>query len=111
MKVWFYENYIVLVRLIGTLLLLGAAALFFWGDPAGSTMSIEEQRAAERVARMEARVQGAVVHTAKTPKVDYAKAYSEHTKTQTRLMLIMMMLLGVLFLAYSFIKKRKPSED
>ncbi len=111
MKAWFYENHIVVTRLIGVLLLLGATVLFFWGNPTSSGMSIEEQRAAERVARMEARVQSVAAHAAKAPKVDYAKAYSEHTKTQTRLMLIMMMLLGALFLGYSFIKKRKSLDD
>ncbi len=111
MKRWFYENHILVVRFIGTLLLLGGLILFFWGNATAGTMRIEEQRAAERVARMEARVHGAVVPSTSVPKVDYAKAYSEHTRTQTRLMLMMVMVSGVLFLGYSFIKKRRRPDD
>ncbi len=110
MKAWFYENYIAVMRWIGTLLLLGGAALFFWGNTTNATVSSEVQRAAERVARMEARLQDSA-HVPSVPKVDYAKAYSEHTKTQTRLMLILMILLGAFFVAYSFVTKRRSPED
>ncbi len=109
MKTWLYGNQIILTRLIGILLLVLSLVLFFWSTPEGNALSMEEQRAAERVARMEARVNGAVTSSPSVPKVDYAAAYTQHTQMQTRLLLILMVIIGVFFLAYSVIKKQKDS--
>ncbi len=105
MKEWIIANQILLSRSIGALLLVVGLGAFFWVNNSGTSMSLEEQRAAERVARMEAHVKGAGAASSAPIKVSHAISYSEHTKEQVRYMLILMMVIGAGALGYSFIKK------
>ncbi len=105
MKEWIITNQILLSRLIGSLLLVVGLGAFFWINNSGSSVSLEEQRAAERVARMEAHVKGSGASSTVPTKITPTISYSEHTKEQVRYMLILMMLLGAGALGYSFIKK------
>ncbi len=108
MKEWFYVNQIMVSRFTGALLLVVGLGAFFWANSNESGVSVAEQRAAERVARMEARVSGASSAgvSEQESKANYRDVYSEHSKEQMKLMLIMIMLLGVGSLGYSFIKKK-----
>ncbi len=107
MKEWFRANQIMVSRFTGIFLLVVGLGAFFWVNNSGSTISLSEQRAAERVARMEARVSGASSSSVsqQRAKTNYTAAYSDRSKEQMKFMLIIMMILGVGSLGYSFMKK------
>ncbi len=107
MKEWFKENQIMVSRFAGAFLLVVGLGAFFWVNNSGSGISVTEQRAAERVARMESRVSAQTTTTSskKQNKADYTEVYTDHSKEQIKFMLIIMMFLGVGSLGYSFVKK------
>ncbi len=109
MKEWLYVNQIMVSRFIGTLLLVVGLGAFFWVNSSDNGVSVAQQRAAERVARMEARISRASSSEVlkQESKADYRDVYSDYSKKQMKLMFITVMLLGVGSLGYSFIKKRE----
>jgi type II secretory pathway component PulM len=104
MKEWIKENQIMFSRGLGAFLLVTALAAFFWANNSNSAATIEEQRAAERVARMEARVSGNAAE-AKALKATPIEIYSDRSKEQLKYLIILMMIIGALSLGYSFLKK------
>ena len=107
MNEWIKVNQIKFSRFVGAFLLLVGLGAFFWVNNSGSGVSVAEQRAAKRVARMEARVSGSSSATVSQEKVktNYSEVYSDRSKEQIKFMLIVMMLLGLGSLGYSFVKK------
>ncbi len=91
---------------LGALLLVVGVAMLFWsyGD---SGVSKEERMAAERVARMEARVQAQMTGTKAPPpeKSVFGEEYKEKQQQQLRYVVIAMLIGGVGFMGYGFLRK------
>lgn len=89
------------------MLLIGFAA-YFWTTPKEGIS--ENERAAANVARMEAQAMGgnsSATQKEKPSKSPFLKKYQDTQAAQMRYALIIMMILGIGFLSYSFIKKNE----
>jgi len=89
------------------MLLIGFVA-FFWATPKEGIS--ENTLAAANVARMEAKVSGGSSTTASTPqnnKSKFLEKFKETKANQLRYLTIFMMIFGLGFLGYSFLKKEK----
>jgi hypothetical protein len=97
----------VLLRSVGAILILVSFAAFFWTAPKKGFS--ENEIAAANVARMEAKIAGSSSATSaqKPDKSPFLETYKQTQEKQMRYMLIVMMIFGVGFLAYSFLKKDK----
>ncbi|WP_345993439.1 hypothetical protein [Sulfurimonas sp. HSL-1716] len=96
----------MLFRTIGILFLVGGIAALFWTKP--DTALTENQIAEANIARMEASLPKSVVSAKKKPKPpSFMKAYKEKQKEHIRYLVIFFIISGIVFLAYSFIKKRE----
>lgn len=100
----------VLLRTLGALLLIVGFAVNFWTTPKkGLTKS---EIAAANVARMEASVQGSSAskkakEAAKPDTSPFLKHYQSTRSKQIKYITILAMIVGVLFLLYSFFKKEE----
>lgn len=91
----------------GFMLLLGFIA-YFWMTPKEGVSA--NALAAANVARMEAKVAGAATPKsgAKTDDSKFLDKFQETRANQLKYLTIIMMILGVGFLGYSFFKKEEP---
>ena len=104
---FFLKYKIVILRTLGALMLVVGFAIHFWVTPKKGLS--ENDRAAANVARMEAKVKGTSNATSKS-KPDHSKFMDKLKNTQEqqmRYLTILSMLIGVLFLGYSFLKKEE----
>jgi hypothetical protein len=104
---FFLKNKIVIARSLGALMLVVGFAIHFWVTPKKGLS--ENSRAAANVARMEAKVKG-TSNTAKKVKPDHSKFMDKLKNTQEKqieYLTIFSMLIGALFLGYSFIKREE----
>ena len=102
---FFLKYKIVILRSLGALMLVIGFTIHFWVTPKKGFS--ENDRAAANVARMEAKVKGRANATKKA-KSDHSKFMDKLKNTQEKQMqylTIFSMLLGALFLGYSFIKR------
>lgn len=103
---FFLEHKTVIIRTLGSLMLLIGFAAHFWTVPKEGYS--ESEIAAMNVARMEAKVKGTPPPSGASAKKDDSKFLEEFKNTrekQLQYLTIISMILGVGFLAYSFIKK------
>jgi len=98
----------VILRSIGAVLLLVGFVIHFWVTPQPGIS--KNDRAAANLARMEASVAGSSSSSQKQSKPDTAKFLKELKNTQAqqaKYLTIIMMILGVGSLGYSFVRKRE----
>ncbi|MEN4052606.1 MULTISPECIES: hypothetical protein [Sulfurimonas] len=96
-----------IIRVVGALLLIAGFVINFWVTPQ-KAMSANEIAAAN-LARMQANVVGSNTKQVKK-QVDtshISKALQATRKKQMKYLTIFSMILGALFLAYSFLKKEE----
>ena len=104
---FFTKHKIIILRFVGVVILLIGCAVHFWSQPQKG-VSVNEIAAAN-VARMEASIKGDTKYTTKV-KSDmstFTKALTTVQQERTRYITIFAMILGILFLGYSFIKKEE----
>lgn len=93
---------------LGIVLLVVSVGILFW-DNSGSA-SVEEERAAANIARMEARAQ-ARMNGQPMPKEEkkpyFMQQYKEKQEQQLRYALIIMILVGVGFVGYGYFTKEE----
>ena len=103
MKELFIQHKIIILRTLGSILLVIGFAAYFWTTP--KPVLTQNEIAAKNIARMESKVHGGNSASNK-PKSSSSKIISELKETQKkqlRYMVILMMILGVGFLGYTFI--------
>ena len=102
---FFLKYKIVILRSLGALMLVIGFVIHFWVTPKKSLS--ENDRAVANIARMEAKVKG-TSNAAKKAKPDHSK-YMDTLKNkqekQMEYLTIFSMLVGALFLGYSFVKR------
>ena len=106
MKEIFLQYKIVILRTVGSLFFIVAFVIFFWTTPKEGVS--ENEIAARNVARMEAHIVGSVASQAKAKPshVPLIHAYKETQAKQMRYFLIILMMVGIGFLGYSFVKPK-----
>jgi len=104
---FFREYQTVIFRSLGAILLIVGFVVNFWAMPKSAVT--KNSIAAANVARMEASVAGSTTKTVeKKPEVSHiSKALKATREKQMRYLTIFSMIIGVLFLAYSFVKKEQ----
>ncbi len=107
---FFIKHQKVLLRSVGGVLILVSFVAFFWTTPKKGFS--ENEIAAANVARMEASIAGKSSATSKKrpEKSPFLDTYKQTQEKQIRYMLIVMMIFGIGFLAYSFLKKDKEED-
>ncbi len=102
----FFVKYKKLIfRISGIVLLVVGFAVHFWETPKkGYT---KEEYAAANVARMEASIagHGSAQKSSKPDSSVFLREFKNSQEKQVKYFTIMAMILGVLFLIYSFVKK------
>jgi len=107
MKELFIKYQTVILRSVGALMLVVGFATHFWTTPKDALS--ENEIAAANVARMEARAAGGSGTQQKSQKPKespFLKKYKETQAAQFKFLTIFIMIFGVGFLGYSFIKKK-----
>ncbi|MCD6173253.1 MAG: hypothetical protein J7J96_05585 [Sulfurimonas sp.] len=105
---FFLQHKTVILRTLGSLMLVIGFAVHFWVTPKEGLS--ENDKAAVRVARMEAQVKGSSSKSSKSPEKDTSKFLEELKSTQVKqmqYMTILAMVFGIGFLAYSFMSKKE----
>jgi uncharacterized protein YjeT (DUF2065 family) len=104
---FFLKHKIIILRAIGGVLLLIGFAVHFWTRP--TTRISENEIAAANVARMEASVAGhsSNVKKAKPDMSILAKSLTSAQQQRAKYITIFAMVLGVLLLGASFLKKEE----
>ena len=105
---FFLKHKTVIMRSLGALMLIVGFSVHFWVTPKQGLSA--NDKAAARVARMEAKVAGGSGSSGKKPKSDTSKFLKELKNTQAKqkqYLTIISMILGVGFLGYSFLKKKE----
>ena len=103
---FFLKHKIVILRLLGTVMLVVGFSLHFWVMPKEGLS--QNEKAAANIARMEAKVAGGSASTKKSSLKDDSKFLQELKKTQKKqieYLTILAMIFGVGFLGFSFIKR------
>ncbi len=111
MKELFIKNRIVILRTLGVLMLVIGFVVHFWVTPKEGFTQNEIARA--NIARMEARAIGDSGSSKKSSKPDSSKFLKElksNQEKQVQYMTIIVMILGVGFLGYSFMSKRDSEQ-
>ena len=101
---YFLKNKTVIMRVLGSVMLVVGFAIHFWVTPQEGLS--KNQRAATNVARMEARMAPKGTNISNSQKKDDSKFLKELKNTQEKQMqylTILAMVFGVAFLGYSFI--------
>lgn len=104
------NNKKIIIRVVGTLMLLIGFVVHFWSVPKEGIS--KEELAAANVARMEASVAGSsptATNQAEPKKSPFMKQFMETRKKHLEYLTIAAMVLGVGFLLYSFIKKEEET--
>ena len=105
---FFLQYKTVIMRTLGAIMLIVGFTIHFWETPKKGLS--ENDKAAARVARMEAKVKGAGSGTKKSQEKDTSKFVEKMKSTQAqqmKYMTILAMIFGVAFLGYSFILKKE----
>ncbi len=104
---FFLKHKIIILRSLGIIMLLVGFAVHFWTTP---KMGVSENEiAAANVARMEASIAGHS-KSAKKAKPDmshFTKSLTNAQQQRAKYITIFAMLLGILFLIFSFLKKEE----
>ena len=106
--VFYLKHQQVILRTVGSLLLLVGFVIHFWLTPQPTLT--KNDRAAANLARMEASVSRSSSSTQSQSKPDTAKFLKELKNTQeaqAKYLTIIMMILGVGSLGYSFLRKKE----
>ena len=104
---FFLKHKVIVLRSIGILMLLVGFAVHFWTRP--QTAVTENEIAAANVARMEASVAGHSKSTKKAqPDLSHlTKSLTRAQQQQAKYITIFAMILGILLLIFSFLKKEE----
>jgi len=102
MPEWIAKNQKTLSLSLGSLMLLIALGLFFWSNE--SSVSKEERLAQASIARMEARM-NTQSNTQADKKSASLETFYETRDKQMRYLLIAMIISGIGFLGFGFLKK------
>ena len=111
MTQWINKHKKVVARTLGILLLVGGIAALFWEKK--DTALIEANKAAEaNIKRMEA----SLPHSSGSVKKQeshspYMKAYLQKQQEHLRYLVILAIIGGIVFLGYSFIKKKDDQTE
>lgn len=104
MLAWMKANQKVLTLVLGSIMLIIGITMMFW-DMRGDTVSDEERRAAENVARMEARMSGAQnAQVQPDDKALLSHKFKAHHEQQLRYAVILLILGGAGFMGYSLFR-------
>jgi hypothetical protein len=105
---FFLKHKTVILRSLGALMLLVGFVIYFWAIPKEGIS--ENELAAANVARLEAQASGSSSSKASAKKSNpqYLEKLKKTRAKQLRYLVITMMVFGVGFLAYSFVKKEEP---
>ena len=106
---WIKANKKLASKIMGANFLVMAFILIFWSQPKEG-MS-ENEKAAANVARMEARLSGDSQTKAAAQSSNFMKEYRQSQQAQLRIFLVIMVIAGVGFLLYGFLKKEEPSDE
>lgn len=108
---FFLKHKTVIVRSVGVVMLLIGFVAFFWATPKEGISANEI--AAANVARMEAKISGSSSSQTKASPSDskFLEKLKETQANQLKYLTIAMMIFGVGFLGYSFIKKEEPESE
>ena len=98
---------VVIARSLGALMLVVGFAVHFWVTPKEGLSANE--KAAARIARMEASSKGKSTSSLKSEKESskFLDAMKDTQEKQMQYMTIIVMILGIGFLGYSFMPKKK----
>ena len=104
---FFLKHKIIILRSLGVIMLLVGFVVHFWAIP--KTGVSANDIAAANVARMEASVSGHTksVKKAKPDMSHFTKSLTNAQQQRTKYITIFAMLLGILFLFFSFLKKEE----
>ena len=110
---FYLKNKIVILRTVGSLMLVIGFAAHFWVTP--KKVFSQNDRAAANIARMEAKVKpkGSDSKASSPAKKDHSKYLDKLKNAQEKQMqylTIIAMIFGFGFLGYSFIKKKEDVE-
>jgi len=106
----FFQHKRLILRILGIVLLLVSLTLYFWISPKEGLS--ENEKAAQRIARMEAVVKGkSGVSTNSKQKDDskFVQALKDTQAKQVQYMMILIMVFGAGFLVYSFLPKKEKT--
>jgi len=108
---FFFKHKVLIFRTLGIFMLLLSFVLYFWVTPKEGIS--QNDKAAARVARMEASVKGHS-NTQKKNKQNESTKFldklKEQQKQQVRYMLFLSILFGVGFVSYSFLNQKEKNE-
>lgn len=110
MKYFFLKHKVIILRFIGIIMLLVGFIIYFWTTPKEGLS--KNEIAAANVARMEAVVARGSSGSVSKSQSSSAKILEELKNTQAKQMqylTIIVMILGVGFLGYSFVKPKSDS--
>lgn len=100
------KHKIMLSRSVGIFLVVIGIAALFWSKP--EKVLTENEIAEANIARMEASLpQNTVTPKKQTKSSPFMKAYKDKQKEHIRYLVIVLIISGVAFFGYSFIKKRE----
>lgn len=105
---FFLKYKTIFARSIGAVMLIVGISIHFWVTPKEGLS--ENDKAAARVARMEAKVKGSSSSSKKPAEKDTSKFVDKMKSTQEKqiqYMTILAMIFGVGFLGYSFMPKKE----
>lgn len=105
---FFLKHKKVITRSLGAVMLIVGFSIHFWVTPKEGLS--ENDKAAARVARIEAKVKGSGSSSNKPAKQDTSKFLEKLKNTQEKqkqYLTIIAMILGVVFLGYSFMPKKE----
>ncbi len=103
-------SYKVILRTLGAVMLIIGFVIHFWETP--KKILSENDKAAARVARMEAKTEGTSSIAQKSQEKDTSKFVDKIKSTQAqqmKYMTVLAMLFGLGFLGYSFIPKKEEN--
>ncbi len=109
---YYLKHQQVILRTLGALLLLVGFVIHFWSMPQKGVS--KNDRAAANLARMEASVQGKSSSSKSKSKADTSNFLEQLKNTQAKqseYLTIILMILGVGSLGYSFFKKKKETKE
>lgn len=100
------KHKIILSRTIGIVLLVVGIAALFWAKP--DTALTENEIAEANIARMEASLPQNIASSKKQSQTpSFMKAYKEKQKEHIRYLVVALIVCGIAFIGYSFIRKRE----
>ena len=102
---WLQRHRKALFLTVGSLMVIAALALFFWGGEKTS-VSKEDRLAQANIARMESSVAGTSTTKREQPPINHIETIYEKRKQQTRYLLLLLAVGGIAFMLVGMYKKR-----